>query len=167
MTTRLYSNELKALVVPENIQEMKSVLQERFATVERLNYCCRRQRNSKGEAYGPTEPVELEFTLRLNNPSDIKPYYERLTSSEPFVFSFVFNAVFAENTNLKDFDDGMICEGYIVGIEEQFSTTRITSLGDTQYQAPADEQMSVSIRLLLMNTTYIGRDNDYKSIFIH
>ena len=38
----LYSNELKALVVPENILEMKSVLQERFTTVEKLHYCCMR-----------------------------------------------------------------------------------------------------------------------------
>jgi hypothetical protein len=167
MTTRLYSNELKALVVPEDILTMKSVLQERFTTVERLNYCCRRQRNNKGEAYGPTEPVELEFTIRLNNPEEIKPYYERLTSNESFIFSFVFNAVFAENTNLKDFDDGMVCEGYVVGIEEQFSTTRMTTAGDTQHLSPADKQMEITIKLLLQNTTYIGRDNNFKSIFIH
>ena len=60
MMTRLYSNELKALVVPANILEMRSVLQERFTTVEKLHYGCLRQRNNRGEAYGPTEPVELD-----------------------------------------------------------------------------------------------------------
>ena len=96
--TRLYSNELKALVTPENILEMKSVLQEQFTTVEKFHYCCTRQRDNRGKTYGPTEPVELEFTIRLNNPADAKPYYTRLASQENFIFSFVFNAVFAENS---------------------------------------------------------------------
>jgi hypothetical protein len=33
----------------------------------------------------------------------------------------------------------MVCEGYVVGIEEQFSTTRITTAGDTQHLSPADK----------------------------
>ncbi len=35
--------------------------------------------------------------------------------------------------------DGMVCEGYVVGIEEQFSTTRLTTAGDTQHLSPADK----------------------------
>ena len=63
--------------------------------------------------------------------------------------------------------DGMVCEGYVVGIEEQFSTTRMTTAGDTKHLSPADKQMEITIKLLLQNTTYIGRDNNFKSIFIH
>ena len=33
MTTRLYSNELKALVVPESILEQPNVLQEKCLTI--------------------------------------------------------------------------------------------------------------------------------------
>ena len=101
-TTRLYSNELRVIVVPENILAMKSVLQEHFASVEKFNYECTRQRNNKGEVYGPTDSVLLEFSIRLNNLLDAKPYYECLASNEHFTFSFVFNAVFDANTNLKD-----------------------------------------------------------------
>ena len=167
MMTRLYSNELKALVVPENILEMRSVLQERFTTVEKLYYCCTRKRNNKGEAYGPTEPVELEFTIRLNNPADAKPYYERLMSHENFIFSFVFNAVFAENTSLKDYDDGMICDGYVVAIDEHYSNTRETAVYDARQTAPQDEQMLVTVKILLVNTTYLGREKNYQSTFIY
>lgn len=164
---RLYSNELKALVAPENILEMKSVLQERFTTVENLHYSCTRKRNNRGETYGPTEPIELEFGIRLNNPADAKPYYERLVSNENFVFSFVFNAVFAENTNLKDYEDGMICDGYIVGIEEHYSNTRETALFNDPYATPQDEQMMLTVKVLLVNTTYIGREKNYQSTFIY
>jgi hypothetical protein len=164
----LYSNELKALVVPENILEMKSVLQERFTTVEKLHYCCMRKRNSRGEAYGPTEPVELEFCIRLNDPADAKPYYERLTNNENYIFSFVFNAVFAENTNLKDCEDGMICDGYVVGIKEHYSNTRETAIYDDPYATPQDEQMMLTVKLLLVNTTYLGENNNnYKSTFVY
>ena len=164
---RLYSNELKALVVPENILTMKSVLQERFMTVEKLHYCCLRKRNNRGEVYGPTEPVELIFSIRLNNPADAKPYYERLTSNESFIFSFVFNAVFAENTSLKDYDDGMICDGYVVNIEEHYSNTRETGLPDEQYSMPQDEQMMLTVKVLLVNTTYLGREKNYQNTFIY
>lgn len=167
MTTRLYSNELKALVVPEDILTMKQVLQERFTTVEKLHYSCTRNRNNKGEAYGPTEPVELEFTIRLNNPADAKPYYERLMSHENFIFSFVFNAVFAENTSLKDYEDGMICDGYVVAIDEQYSTTRETTAFNAQYMVPQDEQMLLTVKLLLVNTIYLGREKNYQSTFIY
>jgi hypothetical protein len=165
--TRLYSNELKALVTPENILEMKSVLQEQFTTVEKFHYCCTRQRDNRGKTYGPTEPVELEFTIRLNNPADAKPYYTRLASQENFIFSFVFNAVFAENTSLKDYDDGMICDGYVVSIEEHYSNTHETGLPDEQYSMPQDEQMMLTVKVLLVNTTYLGREKNYQSTFIY
>ena len=165
--TRLYSNELKALVVPANILEMRSVLQEHFSTVEKLHYCCNRKRNDRGEVYGPTEPVELEFTIRLNNPADAKPYYERLTTQENFIFSFVFNATFAENTSLRDYEDGMICDGYVVEIEEHYSNMRETAFYGVPHSAPQDEQMLLTVKLLLVSNTYLGRDKNYLSTFIY
>lgn len=161
---RLNSNELKALIVPENILTMKSILQERCTTVEQFEYKCTRKRNNLGEAYGATEPVELAFTIRLNNPADAKPYYERLASNEHFIFSFVFNATFDGATNLKDYDDGMICDGYVVCVEENYSDVNTT---DKRGASASDKQMMLSVKLLLLNTTYIGRENNFQSIFIH
>ena len=48
MTTRLYSNELKALVVPESILEQPNVLQEKCLTIQWMNYKCQRERNNRG-----------------------------------------------------------------------------------------------------------------------
>ena len=159
MTTRLYSNELKALVVPESILEQPNVLQDECLTIQWMNYKCHRERNNRGEAYGPTQPVEMEFTIRLNDTADAKPFYQMLPSNEHFCFSFLFNATFNQNERLNDYEDGMVCDGYVVGIDESYSTS--------SNKEPNDKQMLLNIKLLLLNTTYIGRDNNYTSIFIH
>ena len=165
-TTRLYSNELRVIVVPENILTMKSVLQEHFASVEKFNYECTRQRNNKGEVYGPTDSVLLEFSIRLNNLLDAKPYYECLASNEHFTFSFVFNAVFDANTNLKDYEDGMLCEGYVVSIKEKYSNAQDKTLHGSKRAEASDEQMQLSVTLLLTSSTYLGRDKNIISEFI-
>ena len=159
MTTRLYSNELKALVVPESILEQPNVLQEKCLTIQWMNYKCQRERNNRGEAYGPTQPVKMEFTIRLNDTADAKPFYQMLPSNEHFCFSFLFNATFNQNERLNDYEDGMVCDGYVVGIDESYSAS--------SNNEPNDKQMLLNIKLLLLNTTYIGRDKNYTSIFIH
>ena len=123
MTTRLYSNELKALVVPESILEQPNVLQEKCLTIQWMNYKCQRERNNRGEAYGPTQPVEMEFTIRLNDTADAKPFYQMLPSNEHFCFSFLFNATFNQNERLNDYEDGMVCDGYVVDIDESYSAS--------------------------------------------
>ena len=147
MTTRLYSNELKALVVPESILEQPNVLQEKCLTIQWMNYKCQRERNNRGEAYGPTQPVEMEFTIRLNDTADAKPFYQMLPSNEHFCFSYLFNATFNQNERLNDYEDGMVCDGYVVGIDESYSAS--------SNKEPNDKQMLLNIKLLLLNTNYI------------
>jgi hypothetical protein len=53
----------------------------------------------------------------------------------------------------------MVCDGYVVGIDESYSAS--------SNKEPNDKQMLLNIKLLLLNTTYIGRDKNYTSIFIH
>ena len=159
MTTRLYSNELKALVIPESILEQPNVLEEKCLTIQGMNYKCHRERNNRGEAYGPTQPVEMEFTIRLNDAADAKPFYQMLPSNEHFRFSFLFNATFNQNERLNDYEDGMVCDGYVVDVDESYSSY--------SYKEANDKQMLLNIKLLLLSTTYIGRDNNYTSIFIH
>ena len=156
---KLYSNELKALVVPESIFEVKSVLQENCMTVQRFNYDCVRERNNSGDSYGPTNPVILSFTVRVNNPADAKRYYEMLANNGHFPFSFLFNATFTENLRLEDYEDGMVCEGYVVSVEQVYE-----SASDS---LPTDEQMLLYVRVLLVSTTYLGREKNYQSVFIY
>ena len=156
---KLYSNELKALVVPESILDIKNVRQEHCHTVQQFNYNCVRLRNNRGETFGPSEPVELEFSIRLNTPLDAKSYYEHLVDNNHSSFSFVFNATFDDNSYLKDYEDGMVCEGYVVSVTEDFSA----SMGNKAN----DEQMMLTVKVILVNTTYLGREKNYQSIFIY
>ena len=82
-----------------------------------------------------------------------------LPSNEHFRFSFLFNATFNQNERLNDYEDGMVCDGYVVDVDESYSSY--------SYKEANDKQMLLNIKLLLLSTTYIGRDNNYTSIFIH
>ena len=68
---------------------------------------------------------------------------------------------------MKDYEDGMLCDGYVVEISEHYSTTHETIPSDAQQLAPQDKQMLLTIKLLLVSTTYLGRDRNYKSTFIY
>ena len=66
---KLYSNELRAVVFPNNFQESAAgVLKENCLTVQHFDYQCEHKRNESGEVYGATEPVILKFTIRVNSP---------------------------------------------------------------------------------------------------
>ncbi len=157
--SKLYSNELKALVVPENVLEVGSVLQENCMTVQGFNYDCVRERNNSGDSYGPTNPVILSFTIRVNNPADAKPYYEMLANNASFPLSFLFNATFDDNLRLADYEDGMVTEGYVVSVEQDY--------GSASGDQTAEEQMRLRVKMLLTSTTYLGRQKNYKSVFIY
>lgn len=157
--SKLYSNELKALVAVENVLEMSAILQDHCMTVQRFDYDCERERNSSGETYGPTNPVVLEFTIRVNDPADARPFYSYLTSNSHFQLSFLFNATFNDNKRLKDYEDGMVVDGYVVSVDEDYSASK--------NELANDEQMLLTVKVLLLNTTYLGIERNYKSIFIH
>ena len=65
------------------------------------------------------------------------------------------------NLRLKDYDDGMVVNGYVVSVEEQYN-----SLKDDD---GLDKQMMLEVKLLVRSTIYMGRErqNDLTSVFIH
>ena len=158
----LYSNELKAFVVAEDfLENPMSVLKENCLTVQHFDYQCEHKRNASGEVYGPTEPVILKFTVRVNSPKHAKVFYSNLLSNSYFNYSFLFNATFNANQRLGDYEDGMVVNGYVVSVEEQYN-----SLKDDD---GLDKQMMLEVKLLVRSTIYMGRErqNDLTSVFIH
>ena len=156
----LYSNELKAIVVPENFLENSLiVLKENCMTVQRFNYECLHKRNESGEVYGPTEPVILDFTVRVNSPRHTKPFFKRLVSNEHAYLSFIFNATFNTNQRLEDYDDGMVINGYVVQVDEVYGS-------ETVDQANGNSQILLNIKVLTRSVTYLGRENNQNNIFI-
>ena len=157
----LYSNELKAFVVAEDfLENPMSVLKENCLTVQHFDYQCEHKRNASGEVYGPTEPVILKFTVRVNSPKHAKVFYSNLLSNSYFNYSFLFNATFNTNQRLGDYEDGMVVNGYVVSVEENYSTGK--------NQTGEDEQILLDVTILARSVTYMGREeqNNYTSVFV-
>ena len=157
----LYSNELKAFVVPEDfLENPKKVLKENCLTVQHFDYECEHKRNASGEVYGPTEPVILKFTVRVNSPKHAKVFYNNLLVNNSSSYSFLFNATFNSNQRLSDYEDGMVVNGYVVSVEENYSTGK-NATGE-------DEQILLDVTILARSVTYMGREeqNNYTSVFV-
>ncbi len=155
----LYSNELKAVVVMENFLENPlNVLKENCMTVQHFNYDCEHKRNESGEVYGATNPVMLEFTVRANSPRQAKAFYKEIVSNEHSNFSFLFNVKYNENQRLSTYEDGMVVNGYIVHIEENYTSSTQEDGSMTQIELTAT--------LLCRSVTYLGADNNFRSVFI-
>ena len=155
----LYSNELKAVVVMENfLDNPKNILKENCMTVQHFNYECVHKRNDAGEIYGAINPVTLEFVVRINSPRQAKAFYKELVSNEHCHFSFLFNVTYNDNQRLSNYEDGMVVNGYIVHIEEEY-TSRTN-------QAGSSTQIELHVKVLTRSVTYLGADNHFQSTFI-
>lgn len=158
---KLFSNELKAIVVPEDfLENPRNVLKENCLVVQHFDYVCEHRRNATGEVYGPTEPVMLKFTIRINSPRHAKVFYSNLLNNAPFNYSFLFNATFNANQRLANYEDGMVVNGYVVSVEENYSANKGVT-GE-------EEQILLDVTLLTRSVTYVGREeqNNYTSVFI-
>ena len=155
----LYSNELKAVVVMDNfLDNPRNVLKENCLTVQHFNYECVHKRNDSGEIYGAVNPVMLDFVIRANSPRQARAFYKEIVSNEHTNFSFLFNVTYNENQRLDNYEDGMVVNGYIVHIEEEYSSR--------SNQAGSSTQIELHVKLLARSVTYLGADNNFKSTFI-
>jgi hypothetical protein len=153
------SNELKAVVVPDNFLDNPiNVLKENCLTVQHFDYLCEHKRNDSGEVYGATKPVILQFTIRVNSPRHARTFYRRLISNEHTCFSFLFNVTYGQNDRMSNYEDGMVIDGYVVHVEETYSTV-VEDDG-------SDKQMLLNVTLQVRSVTYLGRENNFQSKFI-
>ena len=147
-----YSDHLKAVLYPENLQEVGNNVEKRLCqTIQHFSYKCQRSRNDAGFPYGETTPTELQFTIRLGAPDDGKVFYQQLQRNELFDHTFIFNASFDQTDRLKTYDDAMIVRGYVVDVKEDYDAT-ITENGTVQ-------QIMIHVILLLSSISYIGKED--------
>ena len=146
----LLSNHIKASLITEDISETHNILQSKCHIVQHFDYKCQRSRNEEGEAYGTTISAILNCTIQ--SADNLQVFYERMQSSSPHTYTFLFNSTFDERKELSDYEDAMIVTGYIVDIEEIF---------DTSSSSPDETtQMLLKFQILLSNITYVGKNND-------
>ena len=156
------SNELKAVIFRDNfLDNPRNVLKENCLVIQHFSYECERMRNNSSDVYGASKPVILKFSIRVNSPSHAREIYQRLALNGHFDYSILFNVTYDANLRLKDYDDGMVVNGYVVSVEEQYS-----SLQDDK---GVDKQMLLEVKLLVRSTLYMGREeqNNLLSVFIH
>lgn len=144
------SNHIKALLIARDFTEEGRVSQDQCLTLQHFDYKCQHCRNENGEPYGSTVSATLNCTMRSTG--NIQVFYDRLKSSAIHGYTFVFNAVFDDLRLLTDYEDAMIVRGYVVDVEEDF-TTAPDDNGDTR-------QMLLHVKILLSNITYIGRTSN-------
>ena len=112
--------------------------------VQQFAYQCALQRDSAGTVLGRPENVVFDFTVCVMQ-AEQNIFYEKLMEKATERFTFIFNAKF-ENDKLKDFDNAIMAEGYIVNIEE--------------YGSNDNEQAMMRVKLLASELTYLHKNND-------
>lgn len=155
----LLSNELKAVVVTENfLEEPKNILKENCLTIQQFSYNCVHKRNSAGEVYGATKPVILDIKVRVNSPYHVKVFYSALEQNQHHDFSILFNVTFQANGHLADYEDGMVVNGYVVKVEEDYQGTK--------NRESHDERMMLNVKILVRSAIYLGKEKNFVNTFI-
>lgn len=157
----LYSNELKAVVVADGLQgNMQNVLKEKCMTVQHFDYHCEYNRNQNGEHFGSQQPALLNFSIRVSSMSQASVFYKNLVGTGNFEYTFLFNPHFGSNMRLSTYEDGMIIDGYVISVEENYNSAK--------NKEDRDEQVVLDIKILIRNVLYLGRDeySNLRSVFI-
>lgn len=147
-----FSNQVKALLLAEDMTELAVVSQDNCMTVQHFDYRCCRSRNDSGIPYGPTVSVIMNISVKSLSNTGNKIFYERLKSNLQSPFTVIFNATFDDYRKLSYYEDAMIVSGYVVDVEEAFDSSLGTN-GET-------EQMLLQASLLLCSITYVGKNSN-------
>lgn len=148
-----FSNYLKVVFVPEDICEMRdAILRENCFTVQHFNYESKRCHDAgSSSTYHSEASTKLDFTVRINTPVCGKQLLAHMQDPEQHAYSFIFNATFKPTGRLLDYDDAMMATGYIIDIEEDFTTIQ---------KKEQPEQMLMHIHLLLNAITFVGKEHN-------
>ena len=151
--------ELKAVLIHENVLENPAnIRKENALTVQRFSYDCTHRRNHAGEVYGAVEPVILQFCVRVNSPHHAKQFYMESILNGHFQFSFLFNVTWGADSLLAGYEDGLVADGYVVHVEEEYHSSG--------RHDGVDQQMLLDVKVLVRNVTYLGRESNLTSHFI-
>lgn len=148
-----YSNYLKVILFAGDICETSAgITRDHCFTVQHFDYESKRYRSKENDAnYHAEEPTILDFSIRINTPETGKELFSQIQKQESFAYSFLFNATFNAMNSLESYEDAMVARGYIIDIEEVFSTEK----GKGQ-----QGQMLMHVKLLLNSITFVGKQHN-------
>lgn len=145
--------EIKVMVFNGNLAQYVKTskddnpLKYRFAqnkgfTVQQFSYNCEMSRDSVNSIYGQTGNLVVDFSIRVMS-NEQSLFYEKLKELGSDSYSFVFNGIF-DNGQLKNFDNAMMVDGFVVDVEETASNN--------------DSQAIMNVKLLAREITYVHKD---------
>lgn len=152
------TNELIGAAFLDNVLEEGIVLTKPHSmTLLSYDYKVVYSRDNTGTPYGAPTCVEAKFVIDVANRNECRAFYNRLYSNTPESISFLFNTKYDQYTDmLISYDSGLVARCYIVDLEELYNVDA-TKKAD----APASEQMRLSVKILMTKVTYIG-ENDLR-----
>lgn len=118
--------------------------------VQQFSYTCALQRDSAGTVVGRAENVIIDFSLCVMQ-GEQNLFYEKLMDNATERYSILFNALY-EDDKLKDFDNAIIAEGYIIDVEE--------------YGSNDNNQAMMRVQLLASELTYLHKNNEKLTLSI-
>lgn len=139
------SNQLKAVLFLEDINEGIPMRQADGYTVQHFDYNYYRTRDHEGKPYGGSNTSLMDITIKTISADGYKELYRRLHSRELHPFTIVFNATYDEFRILENYADAMVVNGYMVEIEEVFDT-----------MSEKQQGMMLSMKILLHTLDYMG-----------
>lgn len=155
-----FSTNLKAILVMEDLSNGSfQFSQQDCLTIQDFHYCCNRGKNDEGIVGGVTGSSMMSMSVRLHELSENKRFYDGLISRSPSPFTILFNAEFGNDGKLKDYENAMTVFGYIVDVQEHFSTM----VGADATSAP----MSIHIEIQLTKMVFHGKDSSKTLDIIH
>lgn len=156
---KLYSNELKAVLILENFLDTPgSVLRENCIMVSHIDYHCEYRRNDSNSVYGAVEPVILNFSIRIGSAKKANPFYRHLVENGHNMYTFLYNVTYDQNDHIDTYEDGMIVDAFVVKVDQEYTTQRTGR--------DSDEQIMLHVKLLVRSITYLGTDKNFTSTFI-
>ncbi len=149
-----YTNSLlKAMLVAEDVTLVReSVTKDKCYVVQHFSYGSQRNRLASQMVNRMEDSSYIDFVVRIADTYSGKQFYQQMKDSEPYTYSFIFNAVYNGSGRLLDYEDVMMVKGYIIDIEEDISASNQDEGRDTQ--------VLMKVRLLLCSITYLGNESN-------
>ncbi len=149
-----YTNSLlRAMLVAEDVTQVgESITRDKCYVVQHFTYGNQRNRLAVQMMNRMEDSSYIDFVIRVADAYSGKQFYQQMKDSEPYTYSFIFNAAYNSSGRLQDYDDVMMVKGYIIDIEEDISASNQNEGHDTQ--------VLMKVKLLLSSITYIGNESN-------
>ena len=139
-------SSINAYLYLNNNRNAKDISIDNLFKIQHFENSCNRARTEVGLPYGDTRAATLNITIK--NAYDIREFYRRLKSQEPFEYDIYTGATFNKDILVASQCTLLKVQGYIVDIAEAYQY----SIANTENEAAST--ITVQILIASMSTIY-------------